>query len=77
MIVATFIVQLAVLHQPYGRWVLRAYGDRMFADDGLSSVALVGLTACLSRWLPKKKGADLKQRIARNFGCLSPEAGLP
>lgn len=52
---------------------IELHGDRMFADDG----AIVGGVAWLGNQpvtvIGEEKGADLKERIKRNFGCPQPE----
>jgi acetyl-CoA carboxylase carboxyl transferase subunit beta len=52
---------------------IELHGDRMFADDG----AIVGGVAWLGNQpvtvIGEEKGADLQERIKRNFGCPQPE----
>lgn len=52
---------------------IELHGDRGFADDGaiIGGVGWIGGRAVTV--IGQEKGADLKQRIARNFGCPQPE----
>lgn len=49
------------------------HGDRMFADDGAIVAGLGWIGATPVTVIAQEKGADLNQRIARNFGCPQPE----
>ncbi len=55
------------------RGFIELHGDRAFADDA----AVVGGVAWLGSQpvtvIAQEKGADLKERIRRNFGCPQPE----
>lgn len=49
------------------------HGDRAFADDGaiIGGIGWLGTQAVTV--IAEEKGADLKERIKRNFGCPQPE----
>lgn len=51
---------------------IELHGDRCFGDDG----AIVAGLGWIAGWpvtvIAEEKGSDLKQRIARNFGCPQP-----
>lgn len=49
------------------------HGDRMFSDDGAIVAGLGWIGAIPVTVIAQEKGADLNQRIARNFGCPQPE----
>ena len=49
------------------------HGDRMFADDGAIIGGIGWIDGMPVTVVAEEKGADLKQRIARNFGCPQPE----
>ena len=49
------------------------HGDRMFSDDGAIVAGLGWIGATPVTVIAQEKGADLNQRIARNFGCPQPE----
>lgn len=49
------------------------HGDRMFADDGAIVAGLGWIGSTPVTVIAQEKGADLNQRIARNFGCPQPE----
>ncbi|WP_454946684.1 acetyl-CoA carboxylase carboxyltransferase subunit alpha [Cryptobacterium curtum] len=52
---------------------IELHGDRSFADDGaiIAGVGWLGNQAVTV--IAQEKGADLKERIRRNFGCPQPE----
>ena len=75
-------VQLARnVHRPTARAYIDAFvdgfielhGDRAFGDDGavVAGVGWIGGRAVTV--IAQEKGADLKERIRRNFGCPQPE----
>ncbi len=49
------------------------HGDRMFADDGAIIGGIGWIDGMPVTVVAEEKGSDLKQRIARNFGCPQPE----
>ena len=49
------------------------HGDRSFADDGAIIGGIGWIDGMPVTVVAEEKGADLKQRIARNFGCPQPE----
>lgn len=49
------------------------HGDRAFADDGAILAGIGWLEGTPVTILAEEKGADLQQRIKRNFGCPQPE----
>ncbi len=49
------------------------HGDRSFADDGAIVGGIGWIDGIPVTVVAEEKGADLKQRIARNFGCPQPE----
>ena len=49
------------------------HGDRAFADDGAIIGGIGKLGDRVVTVIAEEKGADLKERIARNFGCPQPE----
>ncbi len=49
------------------------HGDRMFADNGAIVAGLGWIGSTPVTVIAQEKGADLNQRIARNFGCPQPE----
>ena len=75
-------VQLARnVHRPTSRYYIdrivdgfiELHGDRGFGDDGaiVAGVGWIGNQAVTV--IAEEKGADLKERIKRNFGCPQPE----
>lgn len=75
-------VQLARnTHRPTALRYLRAlvdgfvelHGDRMFGDDGAVVCGLGWIGGRAVTVIAQEKGADLKERIRRNFGCPQPE----
>ncbi len=75
-------VQLARnVHRPTSRYYIdrivdgfiELHGDRAFGDDGaiVAGVGWIGHQAVTV--IAEEKGADLKERIKRNFGCPQPE----
>ena len=52
---------------------IELHGDRAFGDDGaiVSGVGWIGGRAVTV--IAQEKGSDLRERIARNFGCPQPE----
>ncbi len=75
-------VQLARnIHRPTAKAYIDAFvdgfielhGDRAFGDDGaiVGGIGWIGGRAVTV--IAQEKGADLKERIARNFGCPQPE----
>ena len=75
-------VQLARnTHRPTARFYLERlvdgfvelHGDRTFGDDGAVVAGLGWLAGRPVTVIAQEKGADLKERIARNFGCPQPE----
>ena len=52
---------------------IELHGDRMFADDGAIVGGIGWLDGRAVTVIAEEKGADLTQRIARNFGCPQPE----
>lgn len=51
---------------------IELHGDRGFGDDGAIVAGLGWIDDCPVTVIAEEKGADLKQRIARNFGCPQP-----
>ncbi|MGI6590179.1 MAG: acetyl-CoA carboxylase carboxyl transferase subunit alpha [Eggerthellaceae bacterium] len=51
---------------------IELHGDRGFGDDGAIVAGLGWIDGCPVTVIAEEKGADLKQRIARNFGCPQP-----
>lgn len=49
------------------------HGDRQFADDGAIITGLGYVAGTPVTIVAQEKGADLKSRIARRFGCPQPE----
>ncbi len=49
------------------------HGDRMYADDGAIIGGIGRIGDHVVTVVAEEKGADLKQKIARNFGCPQPE----
>ena len=49
------------------------HGDRSFADDGAIVGGIGWIDGIPVTVIAEEKGADLHQRIARNFGCPQPE----
>ncbi|MEG0096090.1 MAG: acetyl-CoA carboxylase carboxyltransferase subunit alpha [Raoultibacter sp.] len=49
------------------------HGDRAFGDDGaiVCGIGWIGTTSVTV--IAQEKGCDVKQRVARNFGCPQPE----
>lgn len=52
---------------------IELHGDRSFADDGAIIGGLGWIGACPVTVIAQEKGTDLKERLARNFGCPQPE----
>lgn len=52
---------------------LELHGDRSFADDGAIVAGIGWIAGQPVTVLAEEKGADLQQRIKRNFGCPQPE----
>lgn len=48
------------------------HGDRCFGDDGAILAGLGWIDGMAVTVIAEEKGSDLKQRIARNFGCPQP-----
>lgn len=51
---------------------IELHGDRCFGDDGAILAGLGWIDGMAVTVIAEEKGADLKQRIARNFGCPQP-----
>lgn len=51
---------------------MELHGDRCFGDDGAIVAGLGWIAGCPVTVIAEEKGSDLKQRIARNFGCPQP-----
>ena len=52
---------------------IELHGDRMFGDDGAVVCGLGWIEGRAVTVIAQEKGRDLKERIARNFGCPQPE----
>lgn len=52
---------------------IELHGDRAFADDGAIVAGIGKINGRPVTIIAEEKGADLKSRIARNFGCPQPE----
>ena len=52
---------------------IELHGDRMFGDDGAVVCGLGWIGGRAVTVIAQEKGRDLKERIARNFGCPQPE----
>ena len=52
---------------------IELHGDRMFGDDGAIVGGIGWIAGMPVTILAQEKGADLKERIRRNFGCPQPE----
>ncbi|WP_251211767.1 acetyl-CoA carboxylase carboxyltransferase subunit alpha [Adlercreutzia murintestinalis] len=52
---------------------IELHGDRMFGDDGAIVGGIGRIDGRPVTIVAQEKGADLKQRVARNFGCPQPE----
>lgn len=52
---------------------MELHGDRMFGDDGAIVGGIGRIDGRPVTIVAQEKGADLKQRVARNFGCPQPE----
>ena len=52
---------------------IELHGDRAFADDGAIVGGIGRINGREVTVIAEEKGADLKSRIARNFGCPQPE----
>lgn len=52
---------------------IELHGDRAFADDGAIVGGIGRINGRPVTVIAEEKGADLKSRIARNFGCPQPE----
>ena len=52
---------------------IELHGDRAFADDGAIVGGIGWIDGVPVTVIAEEKGADLHQRIARNFGCPQPE----
>lgn len=52
---------------------IELHGDRSFADDGAIVAGIGWIGSRPVTVIVQEKGADLKERLARNFGCPQPE----
>ena len=52
---------------------IELHGDRSFADDGAILAGIGWIGAQPVTIIAEEKGANLDQRIERNFGCPQPE----
>lgn len=52
---------------------IELHGDRAFADDGAIVAGIGWIGSRPVTVIVQEKGADLKERLARNFGCPQPE----
>ncbi|MEG0376320.1 MAG: carboxyltransferase subunit alpha, partial [Raoultibacter sp.] len=52
------------------------HGDRSFADDGAIVAGIGWIGSRPVTVIVQEKGTDLKERLARNFGCPKPEGYL-
>ncbi|MEQ3363279.1 acetyl-CoA carboxylase, carboxyltransferase subunit beta [Raoultibacter massiliensis] len=52
---------------------IELHGDRSFADDGAIVAGIGWIGSHPVTVIVQEKGADLKERLARNFGCPQPE----
>lgn len=52
---------------------IELHGDRAFADDGAIVAGIGWIGAHPVTVIVQEKGTDLKERLARNFGCPQPE----
>ena len=52
---------------------IELHGDRMFGDDGAVVCGLGWIGGRAVTVIAQEKGSNLKERIARNFGCPQPE----
>lgn len=52
---------------------IELHGDRMYADDGAIIGGIGRINGRVVTVIAEEKGADLKAKIARNFGCPMPE----
>lgn len=52
---------------------IELHGDRMFGDDGAIVCGLGWIGGRAVTVIAQEKGRDLRERIARNFGCPQPE----
>lgn len=52
---------------------IELHGDRSFADDGAVVAGIGWIGSHPVTVIVQEKGADLKERLARNFGCPQPE----
>lgn len=75
-------VQLARnVHRPTSRFYIdtmfdefvELHGDRAYADDGAIIGGIGRIGDHVVTVVAEEKGADLKEKIARNFGCPQPE----
>lgn len=75
-------VQLARnTHRPTARFYIdrlfegfiELHGDRSFGDDGAVVAGVGWLGGQVVTVIAQEKGADLKERVRRNFGCPQPE----
>ncbi len=75
-------VQLARnVHRPTSRYYIdtmfdefvELHGDRAYADDGAIIGGIGRLGDHVVTVVAEEKGSDLKEKIARNFGCPQPE----
>ncbi|WP_315897630.1 acetyl-CoA carboxylase carboxyltransferase subunit alpha [Xiamenia xianingshaonis] len=55
------------------RGFIELHGDRAFADDAAIVAGVAWLGSQPVTVIAQEKGADLKERIRRNFGCPQPE----
>lgn len=69
------------VHRPTAQYYIKhmidgfieLHGDRSFADDGAIMAGLGWISAQPVTIIAEEKGANLDQRIKRNFGCPQPE----
>lgn len=52
---------------------IELHGDRMFSDDGAVICGIGSIDGIPVTIVGLEKGTDLRERIARNFGCAQPE----
>lgn len=52
---------------------IELHGDRAFSDDGAIVAGIGWIGTCPVTIVAQEKGTDLKERLARNFGCPQPE----
>lgn len=69
------------VHRPTAKYYINSmvdgfielHGDRAFGDDGAILAGIGWIQGYPVTIIAEEKGEDLKQRIARNFGCPQPE----